>query len=171
MDVTISVKPSCESIWQYRGNFKSPSFSLINIIVMIYHHTKNKGDLGVLKVKLDLFQQGFLILIPETEHAPFDLVVYKDGQFKTVQVKFRNLTKRGVLEIPFRSCYSTSKGVITRKVEKAVIDIYAVYCPQTDTCYYFDPKQFRNSLSLRVNASLNNQQVNIHPADTFRKVP
>jgi hypothetical protein len=138
---------------------------------MINHYTKNKGDLGVLKVKLDLFQQGFLILVPETEHSPFDLVVYKDGQFKTVQVKYRNLTKRGVLEVPFRSCYSTSKGVITRKVDKALIDIYAISCPQTDACYYFDPKQFGNSLSLRVNASLNNQWVGTHSAETFKKVP
>lgn len=38
---------------------------------MFTHHTKTKGDLGVLKVKLDLFEQGFLILNPETEHAPF----------------------------------------------------------------------------------------------------
>ena len=138
---------------------------------MIYHHTKNKGDLGVLKVKLDLFQKGFLILVPETEHSPFDLVIYKDGHFKTVQVKFRNLSRRGVLEIPFRSCYSTSKGIITKGIDKAVIDIYAVYCPQTDECYYFDPKQFNKSLSLRVNASLNNQQFRIHPADGFKKVP
>jgi len=38
------------------------------------HHTKEKGDLGVLKAQLDLFEQGFLILNPVTEHAPFDLV-------------------------------------------------------------------------------------------------
>ncbi len=48
---------------------------------MIPHHTKNKGDLGVLKVKVDLYQQGFLLLVPETEHAPFDLVIYKNGCF------------------------------------------------------------------------------------------
>ena len=28
---------------------------------MFNHHTKTKGDLGVLKAKLDLFQKGFLI--------------------------------------------------------------------------------------------------------------
>ena len=138
---------------------------------MIYHHTKNKGDLGVLKVKLDLFQQGFLILVPETEHSPFDLVIFKDGRFRAVQVKFRNLSKRGVLEIPFRSCYSTSKGVITKRVDKTIIDIYAIYCPQTDDCYYFDPKQFNESLSLRVSASLNNQQAGINLVEKFKKVP
>jgi PD-(D/E)XK nuclease superfamily protein len=138
---------------------------------MIFHHTKNKGDLGVLKVKLDLYLQGFLILVPETEHAPFDVVIYKDGVFRSVQVKFRNLNKQGVLQVPFRSCYSTSKGVITREVNKTYIDIYAVYCPQTDQCYYFDPKRFNKCISLRVKASLNNQQQRIRQADDFRKVP
>jgi hypothetical protein len=46
------------------------------------HHTKEKGDLGVLKAQLDLFEQGFLILNPVTEHAPFDLVAYKDWHSK-----------------------------------------------------------------------------------------
>ncbi|MFC3828323.1 MULTISPECIES: group I intron-associated PD-(D/E)XK endonuclease [Niastella] len=138
---------------------------------MIYHHTKSKGDLGVLKAKLDLYLQGFLILSPETEHAPFDLVIYKDGVFKSVQVKYRNLNRNGVLQIPFRSSYSTSKGVITKMVDKANIDIYAVYCPQTDSCYYFDPKHFNRCISLRVKTSLNNQQQGIRLADDFKKVP
>jgi len=138
---------------------------------MIYHHTKNKGDLGVLKVKLDLYQQGFLILVPETEHSPFDLVIYKDGKFKSVQVKYRNLNMNGVLQIPFRSCYSTSKGVINKSVDKTIIDIYAVYCPQTDECYYFDPKDFDKCVSLRVKTSLNNQQQRVRMAADFKKVP
>jgi hypothetical protein len=28
---------------------------------MINHHTKNKGDLGVLKAKCDLFQKGYYL--------------------------------------------------------------------------------------------------------------
>jgi hypothetical protein len=138
---------------------------------MFYHHTKNKGDLGVLKVKLDLYLQGFLILVPETEHAPFDLVIYKDGVYKSVQVKFRNLSRNGVLQIPFRSSYGTSKGVMTKFVNKTMIDIYAVYCPQTDSCYYFDPKSYNRCISLRVKTSLNNQQQGIWLADDFKKVP
>lgn len=138
---------------------------------MIIHHTKNKGDLGVLKVKVDLFEQGFLILVPETEHSPFDLVIYQMGKFKTVQVKFRNLTKNGVLEIPFRSSYSTSGGVKTKSVDKAIVDVYAVYCPQTDECYYFEPKQFNKSVTLRVKTPLNNQKLKTHYASEFRKVP
>jgi len=138
---------------------------------MIYHHTKNKGDLGVLKVKLDLYQQGFLILVPETEHSPFDVVIYQNGVFKTVQVKYRNLNLRGALEIPFRSSYSTSKGVQTRAVDKTLVDIYAIYCPQTDECYYFNPQLFNKSICLRVKTSLNNQVVRTHAAADYRKVP
>ena len=138
---------------------------------MIVHHTKNKGDLGVLKVKVDLVEQGFLILNPETEHAPFDIVIYKNGVFRTVQVKYRKLMRNGVLEIPFRSSYSTSKGVKTRSADKSSIDLYAVYCPDTDRCYYFNPSVFNRSLTLRVETSLNKQQKGIHNADLFRKVP
>ena len=56
---------------------------------MRIHHTKNKGDLGVLKAQLDLYEKGYLTLIPNTEHSAFDLVAYKDGTFKRVQVKYR----------------------------------------------------------------------------------
>lgn len=138
---------------------------------MIHHHTKYKGDLGVLKVKVDLYLQGYLVLVPETEHAPFDLVIYKNRIFQTVQVKFRNLTRNGVLEIPFRSSYSTSKGVKTKSADKKLINVYAIYCPQTDGCYYFDPSKYNKSISLRVNTSLNNQAKGIHPATGFLKVP
>lgn len=138
---------------------------------MFQHHTKSKGDLGVLKAKLDLHQQGYLILNPETEHAPFDLVIYKDGVYKSVQVKFRSLSRNGTLQIPFRSCYSYSKGVVSKAIDKSAVDIFAVYCPETDSCYYFDPKQYGETVTLRVNASLNNQSLGVHLADDFRKVP
>lgn len=138
---------------------------------MIFHPPKNEGDLGVLKAKVDLFQQGFLILVPETEHSSFDLVIYQNRIFRTVQVKFKNLTKNGVLEIPFRSSYSTSKGVRTKSADKNLIDIYAVFCPQTDEVYYFNPKLYNRSITLRVKTPLNNQKRRTHDVADFRKVP
>ncbi len=138
---------------------------------MFTHHTKTKGDLGVLKAKLDLFEQGYLILNPETEHAPFDLVIYKNGVYKSVQVKYRALNKRGTLEIPFRSSHCNTNGVVTQHVNKEVIDIYAVYCPDTNECYYFNPRDFNKSLTLRVSISRNNQKEGIHLVENFRKVP
>ena len=46
------------------------------------HHTKDKGDLGVAKAHADLVEKGWLVLFPTTEHAPFDLVAYRDGDFR-----------------------------------------------------------------------------------------
>jgi len=60
------------------------------------HHTKTKGDLGVLKAQVDLFEQGFMILLSQTEHAPFDLCIYKDGRFRRVQVKYRAVDRQRI---------------------------------------------------------------------------
>ncbi|MEO0790083.1 MAG: group I intron-associated PD-(D/E)XK endonuclease [Bacteroidota bacterium] len=138
---------------------------------MYKHHTKIKGDLGVLKAKVDLFEKGYLIFNPETEHAPFDLVVYKEKKFKRIQVKYRQVNKKGNLEIIFRNTYSYAGGSVVKEVDKDEIDLYAVYCPETDEVYYFDPKLFRKSINLRVSTPANNQQKGIHFAADFREVP
>jgi len=135
------------------------------------HHTKSKGDLGVLKAQVDLYEKGYMILLPHTEHAPFDLVGYKDQVFKRVQVKYRNLNKKGILEVRFSSSYSTSQGVMTKFIDKCEIDLYCVYCPQTDECYYFNPKSFHKSISLRVDTPKNNQMLNVKFAKNYREVP
>lgn len=138
---------------------------------MILHHTKLKGDLGVLKAKLDLFEKGYLILNPETEHAPFDLVIYKNGKFKTVQVKYRSLKKNGSLEVVFRSSYCNTSGTVNKPVEKHLIDVYAVYCPELDKCFYFDPRKFNKSITLRVDTPSNNQKKGIKHIFDYEKVP
>ena len=96
------------------------------------HHTKEKGDLGVLKAQVDLHQQGFQILSPVTEHAPFDLVIYKDGEFKKVQVKYKSVGRNGSLEVHFRSCWADKNGTHMKSIDKNEIDLYCVYCPDTD---------------------------------------
>jgi hypothetical protein len=66
---------------------------------MRYHHTKNKGDLGLVQAMADLTAKGWAILVPLTEHEAFDLVAYRDGRFLRVQVKYRAAVN-GVIEIP-----------------------------------------------------------------------
>ena len=56
MDVTVSGKPSFAI---ENGNPEETSSRFCIFIVMLKHHTKTKGDLGVLKAKLDLFEKGF----------------------------------------------------------------------------------------------------------------
>ena len=135
------------------------------------HHTKNKGDLGVLKAQLDLFEQGFTICMPQTEHAPFDLVAYKEGEFRRVQVKYRALGKSGALQVKFSTCWSDRRGTHTARIDKGEIDIFCVYCPDTDCCYYLDPDKYRSNVSLRVEAPKNGQAKGVRFARDFRRIP
>ncbi len=138
---------------------------------MIKHHTKVKGDLGVLKAQLSLYEQGYLILQPVTEHAPFDLVVYKDNVFKRVQVKYKSLDKTGAITLHFRSCWADKNGTHMQAVDKDQIDLYCVYCPDTDECYFLDPNAFEKSVTLRVEMPKNNQNKHIKFVTDYRGVP
>lgn len=135
---------------------------------MFEHHTKSLGDLGVLKAQVDLYQKGFLILEPKTEHAPFDLVVYKHGDFKRVQVKARTLSSKGTVFIQFSSSYSTSKGSYSKEIDKDEVDIYCVYIPELDKCFYFNPKDFNKSATLRKEPTKNNQKEGINLLSNYR---
>ena len=135
---------------------------------MKVHHTKNKGDLGVLKVQADLFEKGFTILIPLSEHEDFDLVAYKNGNFSRVQVKYRKKIN-GKLEIPFKSSWADKNGTHTVGWDKDNIDFVGVYCPDTKLCYYFDPKNHGKSITLRIDESKQKQGINF--AEDYLDVP
>jgi hypothetical protein len=126
------------------------------------HHTKEKGDLGVLKAQADLASQGFIILHPLTEHAPFDLVVYKNARFQRVQVRYCTATAEGVLTVWMRTIWSDRHGTHQRRMNKSEVDLVCVYCPTTDKCYYFDPRQISESLG---------QRKGVKYAADFRLVP
>ena len=134
------------------------------------HHTKNKGDLGVLKAQLDLYENGYLILTPHTEHAPFDLVGYKDGKFLRIQVKYRT-AKNDKIEVPFRTCWADKNGTHTQDYDKNEIDVMCVYCPDTDKCYYVNPQECNKTFNLRLSTPKNNQKNGIHLAENYTELP
>jgi hypothetical protein len=76
-------------------------FGIASYTWFVAHHTKDKGDLGVAKAHADLAAQGYVVLFPATEHAPFDLAAYRDGVFERVQVKYRSASS-GKLEVALR---------------------------------------------------------------------
>jgi hypothetical protein len=134
------------------------------------HHTKDKGDLGVVKAQVDLVQRGYLVLIPLSEHAPFDLVAYKQREFLRIQVKYRSAAN-GVLRVVFRTSWADRNGTHERPVDKEEIDLICVYCPETDQCYYFTPQESSREVSLRITAPKNNQAKHVRMAGEFRKIP
>ncbi len=140
---------------------------------MKQHHTKNKGDLGVLKAQAAFCAQGYLVCLPLSEHAPFDLVVYKSNVFKKVQVKTRSIDRSGCLSVRFEHFYSDSKGLHSKKVDFGEIDLYCVYCLDNDQCYYFDPKSAvpGTTMTLRVDMPKNNQKQGVRFAADYLEVP
>ena len=137
----------------------------------VAHHTKDKGDLGVAKAFADLVDKGYMVLAPMTEHAPFDLVAYRDARFLRVQVKYRRADQSGAVLVAFKSSWADQHGAHTRHIDKAEVDIFCVYCPDTDRCYYFRPSDHGNSITLRITPSRNNQRLGVWLASDFLEVP
>jgi len=133
------------------------------------HHTKNKGDLGLLRAQLDLAEKGFGILVPLTEHEAFDLVAYKGGAFYRIQVKYRAAV-RGVISVPFSTSWADRHGVHCAPIDKANVDYVCLYCPDTTHCYYVDPKLFGGRVTLRITPTRNNQAKGVLWADDFREL-
>lgn len=135
------------------------------------HHTKDKGDLAVAKAHADLVSKGCVVLFPTTEHAPFDLVAYRDGAFSRVHVKYRSARRRGVIEVDFRSLWSDRHGVHRKPIDKSAVDLFCMYCPETDECHYVRPSDFGASVTLRVTPAANGQKVGVVGAARFRMIP
>jgi hypothetical protein len=134
------------------------------------HHTKTKGDLGVMAAAFDLTKKGFIVCNPMTEHAPFDLVAYANGQCLRVQVKYRTLS-RGCLTVQFVGIWADRHGVHRRPVDKSEIDLVCIYSPDTERCYYVDPSAVGGSVALRVVPAANCQSMDVRAADDFLEIP
>lgn len=135
------------------------------------HHTKDKGDLGVLAAQFDMAKQGFVILSPMTEHAPFDIVGYKNENFYRVQVKYKNVNKRGQIVLHFRSSWTDKNGTHTVKVDKSQLDLYCIFCPTTNECYYIDPHKYKECITLRIKSPKRSNGKGFHLVSDFRIVP
>ena len=138
--------------------------------MVVAHHTKDKGDLGVAKVHADLVGKGFTVLFPATEHAPFDLVAYADGEFHRLQVKYRS-ARAGAVIVQFRSMWADRNGTHITPTDKGAIDTVCIYCPETDECYYVQPAAHGASVTLRIAPSKNGQQAGVLNAAAFREFP
>ncbi|MBX7173407.1 MAG: hypothetical protein K1X72_20730 [Pyrinomonadaceae bacterium] len=134
------------------------------------HHTKSKGDLGVAKAYCDLVEKGYLVLFPSTEHAPFDLVAYDGANFIRIQVKFRRAVN-GSVQIRLENWWADRNGSHGKPIDKSQVDVFCVYCPDSDKCYYFKPKIAQTYFSIRLETPKNNQSKNINFAENFTGVP
>lgn len=129
------------------------------------HHTATKGNIGVAKATADLLIKGWDVLMPICSTSPFDLVIYRDGRFLRVQVKYRT-PARGFLEVRARRA-SISPGKTVKNTKNNELDIVCVYNPEDDSCYYVAASQC--PVNLRVVAKCRNKRIRM--AVDFRELP
>jgi hypothetical protein len=130
------------------------------------HHTKNKGDIGLVHAIADLTDKGWGVLLPVTEHEAFDLVAYRRDLFVRVQAKYRAMTN-GCVAVPFVTCWADRNGVHRLAMDKNVVDLICVYCPDTKQCYYIDPTRYGSGVQLRIEEPRNGQGKYVHRATEF----
>jgi hypothetical protein len=96
------------------------------------HHTKDKGDLAVAKAIADLVEKEYSVFIPVvTEHAPFDLIAYKDGKCYRIQVKY---SCQGLIKN--KNSWADKNGSHDRKYQPDDFDFYAVYLSEIGKVVY-----------------------------------
>ena len=118
------------------------------------HHTKDKGDIGLVKAISDLTEKGFSILTPLSEHLPFDFVAYHTENEKLYRVQSKYSTMRNnKIEVRLRTSYNSRKGCVSTRYKEGSFDVISVYCPETSIVYYLGEKMTRqnsSTLTLRV---------------------
>jgi hypothetical protein len=133
------------------------------------HHTKDKGDIGLGCVLADLLKHDFQVALPVSEHLPFDLIaIHPRGDTLKVSVKYRLMNKRGAISVRSQSVWNDRNGTHYRRHGVGDYDAVAIYCPDTDACYYLRAIELAPlSTSLRIKEPLNGQKSGIHMARRF----
>lgn len=136
------------------------------------HHTIDKGDLAVAKVIAHLMEHNIRICRPLSEHLPFDFIAVMPDMhtLRRVQVKYRADNGYGAIDVSFRSNYYDSKRIYSKQVNFDHMDTYAVYCPQTDECYYLRVEEIprgSRAKTLRLQPSRNKQSKGVWLASNF----
>ena len=134
------------------------------------HHTKDKGDLAVLQIAAECAKQGYLVLFPATEHAAFDLVVFKENRFSRIQCKHKKIS-RGTLSVTNQSVWNDKHGTHVKKASTNAFEAFGVYCPDTGKCYFirYELKEGEEYFhkTLRTEHPKNNQKQGVSMADDF----
>lgn len=132
--------------------------------------TSDKGTLAELKVKADLNSKGFRTATPDGDNLPFDVIaITPDFKLLMIQVKYSKIREDGTVPLQL---YSMTRKGRTRYTDD--IDIFAVYVPNIDKCFYVPReavKDKKSQFNLRIVESKNNQKVGVNMARDYEIFP
>lgn len=111
----------------------------------------------------DLLKRDIQVALPVSEHLPFDLIaIHRRGTMAKVSVKYRVMKKSGTVTVLTRSSWNDRNGTHHRHHEPGDYDAVAIYCPDTDECYYLLASELSSSgRTLRITSPRNNQMTGV----------
>jgi hypothetical protein len=132
------------------------------------HEKKRKGDLAVAQVIARLAELGWVVGIPLTEHAPYDLFAEKDGVIHTVQVRYTSPTKASI-KTKLVSTWADRHGVHRRPRRKGQFSLLAIYAPGAGIFFITDAELGENcrEVCLRLSPTGNCQKKGVRMARSF----
>ena len=132
--------------------------------------TRDAGKIGEMIAMTEFTKLGYDILLPTSDHLPFDFVVHREGLLKRVQVKGRT-PYNGTLQFgATRSPFYNSKGLNTQQYTKKDFDLIVVVDMSSEECYCLKVDEFleKKVWTLRVSPSKNNQIKHITLAEDYK---
>ena len=100
-------------------------------------NSNDKGNLGLAMVIADVMKKGYFVFTPIADTTSVDIIIANpEMSLRRVQIKYRKKNDKGTLEVPTNTVVNGKKvPVILSK-----IDLWAIYCPDTDKVYYIPTK-------------------------------
>jgi hypothetical protein len=97
-------------------------------------HPVDVGERSEAIIFAELVKRGHQVLIPHGTNHRYDIVIDVGGRFLRAQCKTGRL-RRGVIEFATRSTRANTRGVVHTPYDVDQIDLFLVYCPDTDRVY------------------------------------
>ena len=128
-------------------------------------HSKEKGALGEAEIICDLISQGFPAFKEFGDNSKVDLIALINNVPIKIQVKSYHSGKNGAVGIGPKKSGPGYRFTYTR----GQIDVFAVYVYDRDLILYVSAKKIIESggLSIRLDATKNNQQKGVHKASDY----
>jgi len=129
--------------------------------------TNQKGAIAEMAIAYEAFKLGIGVLRPISDMR-YDLIFDTGNERLRVQCKWAS-RDGDVIVARLNGNRRARTGVVRSFYRSDEIDAFAVYCPETDRCYFarFDDIPGRGQLLLRTGATRNNQRVGVNWARDF----
>lgn len=137
--------------------------------MFVFDERNDKGNVAELAIATAAARLGLMVLRPMTEHGRYDLVLGVGSQLFRVQCKWGACDGETIRVRLASSYHSPTRGYVARTYRPEEVDLVAVYCERTGTCYLvpIDVVAGLGLLTLRLTPARNNQRASLNWAADY----